>query len=113
LINQSGSLVYYYLLGSTGKKGYLTALVCLLICGSSFQGYMQWMTASFLFWSTELSLSVPICNSLTFVFTALTSWVLGEKIHRPLQAVGGMMLVLAGIAISVQAKATTTTTGGG
>ncbi|KAI9905563.1 hypothetical protein PsorP6_014062 [Peronosclerospora sorghi] len=47
-LNQSGSVVYVYLLGSA-----------------------------------EISNAVPICNSLTFVFTALTSRLLGEKPKRP------------------------------
>ncbi|CAI5737741.1 unnamed protein product [Peronospora destructor] len=33
--------------------------------------------------STDVSNAVPICNSLTFVFTAITSRLLGEKLPRP------------------------------
>ncbi|RMX69031.1 hypothetical protein DD238_004722 [Peronospora effusa] len=33
--------------------------------------------------STDISNAVPICNSLTFVFTAITSRLLGEKLQRP------------------------------
>ncbi|KAG6969114.1 hypothetical protein JG688_00005469 [Phytophthora aleatoria] len=47
-LNQSGSVVYVYLLGST-----------------------------------DISNAVPICNSLTFVFTDITSRLLGEKPQRP------------------------------
>lgn len=33
--------------------------------------------------SIDLSLAVPVSNSLTFVFTAITGWFLGEeKVHR-------------------------------
>lgn len=33
--------------------------------------------------STDLSLAVPVSNSLTFVFTAITGWFLGEeKVHK-------------------------------
>lgn len=33
--------------------------------------------------STDLSLALPVSNSLTFVFTAITGWFLGEeKVHR-------------------------------
>lgn len=33
--------------------------------------------------STDISLAVPVSNSLTFVFTAITGWFLGEeKVHK-------------------------------
>lgn len=32
---------------------------------------------------TDISLAVPVSNSLTFVFTAMTGWFLGEaKVHK-------------------------------
>lgn len=30
--------------------------------------------------NVDLSLAVPVTNSLTFVFTALVGWILGEKL---------------------------------
>uniref|UniRef100_M4C2Y1 RxLR effector candidate protein n=1 Tax=Hyaloperonospora arabidopsidis (strain Emoy2) TaxID=559515 RepID=M4C2Y1_HYAAE len=63
-LNQSGSVVYVYLLGSA-----------------------------------DISHAVPICNSLTFVFTAITSRLLGEKPQRPICTYMGMALVLLGVAI--------------
>jgi drug/metabolite transporter (DMT)-like permease len=65
-LNQSGSAVYVYLLGSS-----------------------------------DISLAVPICNSLTFVFTAITSWLLGEKLNDPLKTFAGVFLVLVGVTICV------------
>lgn len=48
LVNQCGSLLYVFALGTT-----------------------------------DLSLAVPVTNSLTFVFTAITGWLKGEeKAHR-------------------------------
>ncbi|KYQ60392.1 hypothetical protein ALC60_00800 [Trachymyrmex zeteki] len=45
--------------------------------------------------SSDLSLAVPVSNSLTFVFTAVTGWFLGEeKVHRNTYL--GMILVLCG-----------------
>ncbi|KAL0112050.1 hypothetical protein PUN28_013343 [Cardiocondyla obscurior] len=45
--------------------------------------------------STDLSLAVPVSNSLSFVFTAITSWFLGEeKVHKNTYL--GMILVLCG-----------------
>ncbi|XP_012230661.2 transmembrane protein 234 homolog [Linepithema humile] len=45
--------------------------------------------------NTDISLAVPVSNSLTFVFTAITGWFLGEeKVHRNTYL--GMILVLCG-----------------
>lgn len=30
----------------------------------------------------DLTISVPVANSLTFVFTAISGWILGEKLPR-------------------------------
>ncbi|KAI8365976.1 uncharacterized protein BYT42DRAFT_618425 [Radiomyces spectabilis] len=49
---------------------------------------------------SEMSLAVPITNSLTFVFSLLTGLMLGEKLHGK-----GMGLILAGILICVSSKA--------
>ncbi|GLD96011.1 hypothetical protein PINS_up004689 [Pythium insidiosum] len=55
--------------------------------------------------SAEISSAVPICNSLTFVFTAITSRVLGEVPRRPLWTYTGVALILAGVFVCFQAKA--------
>ncbi|XP_013870723.1 transmembrane protein 234 [Austrofundulus limnaeus] len=65
LLNQSGSLVYYYTLSTT-----------------------------------ELSLAVPVANSLTFLFTLLTGKLLGEEFGGK-QAVAGMFLTMAGITLCI------------
>ncbi|XP_041809621.1 transmembrane protein 234 isoform X2 [Chelmon rostratus] len=65
LLNQSGSLVYYYTLSTT-----------------------------------ELSLAVPVTNSLTFLCTLLTGKLLGEEFGGK-QAVVGMFLTMAGITLCV------------
>ncbi|XP_074516898.1 transmembrane protein 234 isoform X1 [Sebastes fasciatus] len=65
LLNQSGSLVYYYTLSTT-----------------------------------ELSLAVPVANSLTFLCTLLTGKLLGEEFGGK-QAVAGMFLTMAGITLCV------------
>ncbi|XP_034530387.1 transmembrane protein 234 [Notolabrus celidotus] len=65
LLNQSGSLVYYYTLSTT-----------------------------------ELSLAVPMANSLTFLCTLLTGKLLGEEFGGK-QAVAGMFLTMAGITLCV------------
>uniref|UniRef100_A0A1A8HF90 Transmembrane protein 234 n=1 Tax=Nothobranchius korthausae TaxID=1143690 RepID=A0A1A8HF90_9TELE len=65
LLNQSGSLVYYYTLSTT-----------------------------------ELSLAVPVANSLTFLFTLLTGKLLGETFGGK-QALVGMFLTMAGITLCI------------
>lgn len=56
----------------------------------------------------DISTAVPVCNSLTFVFTAVTAMCLGEKTERPLRTLVGMTLVVVGIAICMASKATRT-----
>lgn len=54
----------------------------------------------FLLGSSELSLAVPVCNASTFVFTLLTSLLLGEKIHGdPALLSLGVVLVIAGVTL--------------
>ncbi|XP_071355124.1 transmembrane protein 234 [Trachinotus anak] len=65
LLNQSGSLIYYYTLSTS-----------------------------------ELSLVVPVANSLTFLCTLLTGKLLGEEFGGK-QAVAGMFLTTAGITLCV------------
>ncbi|KAJ4396443.1 hypothetical protein N0V93_000662 [Gnomoniopsis smithogilvyi] len=53
----------------------------------------------------ELSLTVPIVNTLAFLFTVIGDWwVDGKVISR--NTMGGMVLSLAGIALCVQSKNT-------
>lgn len=50
----------------------------------------------------EITLAVPVTNSLTFLFTTLFGRLLGEKISK--QTVLGMMLVLTGVALCITSK---------
>ncbi|XP_020711495.1 transmembrane protein 234 homolog [Athalia rosae] len=45
--------------------------------------------------NADLSLAVPVANSLTFVFTGVTGWILGEEKSHMITYVG-MILILAG-----------------
>jgi drug/metabolite transporter (DMT)-like permease len=47
----------------------------------------------------DISTAVPICNALTFAFTGITGWLLGEKVYRPKLFIAGIMFVIIGIAI--------------
>jgi hypothetical protein len=69
LINQSGSIVYIYLLGSH-----------------------------------DLSMAVPIVNSLTFIFTAIGAASLGEEGLLSTRTAIGASLIVAGVATCVAAK---------
>ncbi|XP_014467577.1 PREDICTED: transmembrane protein 234 homolog [Dinoponera quadriceps] len=48
--------------------------------------------------NTDISLAVPVSNSLTFIFTAITGWFLGEqKVHK--NAYIGMIFILCGTSL--------------
>jgi drug/metabolite transporter (DMT)-like permease len=64
MLNQSGSLVFYFLLATE-----------------------------------NISTTVPVCNSLTFIFTGITGWLLGEKFTHPLLFVTGLVMVVSGLSI--------------
>ncbi|XP_036035324.1 transmembrane protein 234 isoform X2 [Onychomys torridus] len=56
--------------------------------------------------STDLTLAVPICNSLAIVFTLIVGKVLGEDIGgRP---VAGMVLTITGITLCITSSVTKT-----
>mmetsp|Transcript_46022 Transcript_46022/g.96631 ORF Transcript_46022/g.96631 Transcript_46022/m.96631 type:complete len:174 (-) Transcript_46022:217-738(-) len=70
--------------------------------------------------SSNLTLSVPICNAMAMAFSSVTSVLLGERVDRPGRAAGGVCLVLLGVAICMYSSleeeerggtTTTTTTG--
>ncbi|XP_012272390.1 transmembrane protein 234 homolog [Orussus abietinus] len=45
--------------------------------------------------NADLSLAVPVTNSLTFVFTGITGWILGEeRVHK--NTYFGMIMILCG-----------------
>ncbi|XP_072211320.1 transmembrane protein 234 [Excalfactoria chinensis] len=50
--------------------------------------------------SAELSLAVPLCNSLALIVTLVTGWILGEDIGGK-RAVAGMLLTLLGVTLCV------------
>jgi drug/metabolite transporter (DMT)-like permease len=68
-INQLGSVLYNYLLGTS-----------------------------------DISLSSPICNSLTFVVTGITAKLLGEKQPTNWKTFSGAALILGGVALCTAAK---------
>ncbi|XP_026283526.1 transmembrane protein 234 homolog [Frankliniella occidentalis] len=57
--------------------------------------------------NTEMSVAVPIANSLTFVFTAISGWFLSEGIPNAKTFIG-IALVLSGISLCVFEKSSYT-----
>ncbi|XP_032752963.1 LOW QUALITY PROTEIN: transmembrane protein 234 [Rattus rattus] len=53
--------------------------------------------------STDLTLAVPICNSLAIVFTLIVGKVLGEDVGGK-GAVAGMVLTITGITLCVSSS---------
>ena len=54
--------------------------------------------------SSNLTLSVPICNATAMVFSSITSALLGERINQPWRAAFGVILVLVGVAICMHSS---------
>ncbi|NWI65913.1 TM234 protein, partial [Todus mexicanus] len=50
--------------------------------------------------SADLSLAVPLCNSLALIVTLATGRILGEDVGGK-RAVAGMLLTLLGVALCV------------
>ncbi|XP_039367533.1 transmembrane protein 234 isoform X2 [Mauremys mutica] len=50
--------------------------------------------------STDLSLAVPLCNSLALIVTVITGKILGEDIGGK-RAVVGMLLTILGVALCI------------
>lgn len=105
-VNQSGSVLFYVLLSSHGRSLGRS-------CCATAQGLLRrrWdrARASFNFPLgcplPDVSLAVPLCNSLTLVFTALTShYVLGEELKEPRRVALGAALVLLGVTLCLAAK---------
>ncbi|KAL4235975.1 hypothetical protein ACF0H5_004363 [Mactra antiquata] len=55
--------------------------------------------------SSDLTLAVPITNSLTFVFTAISGHILGERVKSK-KTMFGMLLVIIGVTFCVLDRVT-------
>ncbi|XP_029395943.1 transmembrane protein 234 isoform X2 [Mus pahari] len=85
LLNQSGSLLYYLTLASTE----VSLLYFAYPSDERPKGRKE----------PDLTLAVPICNSLAIVFTLIVGKVLGEDIGG--KAVAGMVLTITGITVCI------------
>mmetsp|Transcript_23257 Transcript_23257/g.32489 ORF Transcript_23257/g.32489 Transcript_23257/m.32489 type:complete len:168 (+) Transcript_23257:33-536(+) len=56
--------------------------------------------------NSDLTVAVPVCNALSLVFSIVTSFYLGERLDKPIQAFVGAALVTGGVAICVASSFT-------
>jgi drug/metabolite transporter (DMT)-like permease len=61
---------------------------------------------------SDLTLAVPICNSLALLFSIVTSFVLGERVDKPVQAMIGAALVMVGVGLCISHNGSADTTTG-
>eukprot|EP00941_MAST-03F_sp_MAST-3F-sp1_P001070 g1070.t1 len=50
----------------------------------------------------DMSVVIPCCNALTFIFTAIVSWLMGEQLVNIKELVIGGTCIVLGVAISFQ-----------
>ena len=84
-------------------KSYILAKLIILANYKVWLPYLINQLGSILYYKTlassNLTLSVPICNATAMVFSSITSAILGEKVNQPGRAVVGVILVLSGVAV--------------
>jgi len=84
-------------------KSYILAKLVILANYKVWLPYLINQLGSILYYKTlassNLTLSVPICNATAMVFSSITSAILGEKVNQPGRAVVGVILVLSGVAV--------------
>lgn len=51
----------------------------------------------------DISLALPVANSLTFVFTAIVGWILGEELPKT-NVILGILMIFTGTALCTYAK---------
>jgi len=81
---------------------------------STFRNVSVWLpyllnqAGSLLYYNTlrksDLSLAVPICNGLSLVFSMATSYVLGERVDKPVQTIVGAALVMGGVVLCLLSR---------
>ena len=91
---------------STALSQFLAELNFLIFNWRYMASFLLNQSGSLIFYitlaSADISLAVPLTNSLTFLFTTLSSRVLGEKIKT--ETVVGVMFVMVGVALCVCSK---------
>ena len=86
-----------------GLKLFILNKLVLLVNIKVWLPYLLNQCGSLLYYKTlassNLTLSVPICNALSLVFSCITSALLGERMNQPRKAVLGVVLVLLGVGV--------------
>lgn len=100
VVNLTGSVWFFLLVGKHGMKEVPTKN----FFSRKWRNISNWRLI-FVRFSThiELSLTVPISNSMAFLFTVLGEWYVERKVIAK-ETWLGMFLVLGGIALCVQSK---------
>ncbi|KAI3634572.1 hypothetical protein MIR68_007483 [Amoeboaphelidium protococcarum] len=87
LLNLSGSILYYKTLRDYGKILYKITVKDIVIVLVTMQ--------------VDLKMAVPIANSLTFIFTHLMGYAIGEPFGS-YKTMLGISLVIAGVAVCLR-----------
>jgi hypothetical protein len=86
-----------------GVKSFVIAKLTVLANVKVWLPYLINQLGSLLYYKTlassNLTLSVPICNATAMVFSTITSAILGERMNQPGRAALGVILVLSGVAV--------------
>ena len=86
-----------------GLKSFIIAKLTLLANVKIWLPYLINQLGSLLYYKTlassNLTLSVPICNATAMVFSSITSAIMGERVNQPGRAALGVILVLSGVSI--------------
>lgn len=90
--------------GSGGvKKTFIKEKLILLANTKVWLPYLINQLGSVLYYKTlassNLTLSVPICNATAMVFSSITSAILGERVNQPGRAALGVIFVLLGVGL--------------
>lgn len=90
------------------NAGSITSFIILLVNTKVWLPYLINQCGSLLYYKTlassNLTLSVPICNATAMVFSSITSALLGERVNQPWRAAFGVILVLVGVAICMHSS---------
>mmetsp|Transcript_34431 Transcript_34431/g.63293 ORF Transcript_34431/g.63293 Transcript_34431/m.63293 type:complete len:160 (-) Transcript_34431:327-806(-) len=88
---------------NSGVKSFVSKKIFLLANIKVWLPYVINQLGSVLYYKTlassNLTLSVPICNATAMVFSSITSAILGERVNQPGRAALGVALVLLGVAV--------------
>ena len=77
----------------------MTLIPALVHVMNNDERYDLTIEAAILLGQIDLTLALPLCNSLAFVLTAITGYFLGEKVKSPWLLCLGTLMVLSGTAL--------------